>query len=158
MDLPAQNRLISKRFFYIHSPLCSARFPTNGRVHRLSYARLPRHGPGLAAESRARPPKAKRPLSSQQQRNGEMPMQKLIPLDSRRRKSFRTRLHALRAGLTTLARDRRGEGYLDMAMKILIVVVIGAAILAIMNTAMPNLFQSLIDKITGELNNVTVLP
>ena len=85
-------------------------------------------------------------------------MQKLIPLDFRRRKSFRTRLHALRAGLTTLARDRRGEGYLDMAMKILIVVVIGAAILAIMNTAMPNLFQSLIDKITGELNNVTVLP
>ena len=46
-------------------------------------------------------------------------MQKLIPLDSRRRKSFRTRLQALRAGLTTLARDRRGEGYLDMAMKIL---------------------------------------
>ena len=85
-------------------------------------------------------------------------MQKLIPLDSRRRKSFRTRLQALRADLTTLARDRRGEGYLDMAMKILIVVVIGAAILAIMNTAMPNLFQSLIDKITGELNNVTVLP
>ena len=27
-------------------------------------------------------------------------MQKLIPLDSRRRKSFRTRLQALRAGLT----------------------------------------------------------
>lgn len=85
-------------------------------------------------------------------------MQKLIPLDFRRRKSFRTRLQALRAGLTTLARDRRGEGYLDMAMKILIVVVIGAAILAIMNVAMPDLFQSLIDKISGELNNVTVLP
>ena len=45
-----------------------------------------------------------------------------------------------------------------MAMKILIVVVIGAAILAIMNVAMPDLFQSLIDKISGELNNVTVLP
>lgn len=85
-------------------------------------------------------------------------MQKLIPLDSRRRESFRTRLQALRVGLTTLARDRRGEGYLDMAMKILIVVVIGAAILAIMNVAMPDLFQSLIDKISGELNNVTVLP
>jgi len=43
-------------------------------------------------------------------------------------------------------------------LKILIVVVIGAAILAIMNTAMPGLFQSLIQKITGELTNVSVLP
>lgn len=60
--------------------------------------------------------------------------------------------------LTRFARDNRGEGYLDMAMKILIVVVVGAAILAIMNTAMPNLFQSLINKISGELTKVTVLP
>lgn len=60
--------------------------------------------------------------------------------------------------LTRFARDNRGEGYLDMAMKILIVVVVGAAILAIMNTAMPNLFQSLINKISNELVKVTVLP
>ena len=62
------------------------------------------------------------------------------------------------ATLTRFARDNRGEGYLDMAMKILIVVVVGAAILAIMNVAMPNLFQSLINKISGELTKVTVLP
>ena len=62
------------------------------------------------------------------------------------------------AAMTRFARDNRGEGYLDMAMKILIVVVVGAAILAIMNTAMPNLFQSLINKISGELTKVTVLP
>lgn len=62
------------------------------------------------------------------------------------------------ATMTRFARDNRGEGYLDMAMKILIVVVVGAAILAIMNTAMPNLFQSLINKISNELVKVTVLP
>ena len=62
------------------------------------------------------------------------------------------------ASMTRFARDNRGEGYLDMAMKILIVVVVDAAILAIMNTAMPNLFQSLINKISNELVKVTVLP
>ena len=60
--------------------------------------------------------------------------------------------------MTRFVKDNRGEGYLDMAMKILIVVVVGAAILAIMNTAMPNLFQSLINKISNELVKVTVLP
>ena len=54
--------------------------------------------------------------------------------------------------------EEKGEGFLDVAMKILIVVVIGAAILLIMNAAMPNLFQDLINKISGELTNVNVLP
>jgi hypothetical protein len=36
--------------------------------------------------------------------------------------------------------------------------VIGAAILAIMNAAMPNLFQGLIDKIAGQLTGIDVLP
>jgi len=40
----------------------------------------------------------------------------------------------------------------------LIVVVIGAAILLILNAAMPNLFSDLIAKISGELTNVNVLP
>jgi ABC-type lipoprotein release transport system permease subunit len=53
--------------------------------------------------------------------------------------------------------DRRAEGYLDVAMKILIVVVVGAAVLAIMNTAMPGLFTNLIDKVTGSLTGVTIL-
>lgn len=67
------------------------------------------------------------------------------------------RLRTLSSNLTNLHTDNRGEGYLDMAMKILIVVVIGAAILAIMNTAMPTLFQSLIDKISGELAGIEVM-
>ena len=50
--------------------------------------------------------------------------------------SFRARFASLWANIKKLSKDNRGEGYLDMAMKILIVVVIGAAILAIMNTAM----------------------
>lgn len=57
-----------------------------------------------------------------------------------------------------LACDRSGEGYLDLAMKILITVVLGAAILAILNTAVPNLFSNMINKISQEWNNVTILP
>jgi hypothetical protein len=77
---------------------------------------------------------------------------------ARKNTGIRARFAALRANLKKLSMDNCGEGYLDVAMKILIVVVIGAAILAIMNTAMPNLFQSLIDKISGELTGVNVLP
>ena len=45
-----------------------------------------------------------------------------------------------------------------MAMKILIIVVIGAAILAIMNTAMPTLFHNLIDKVSSQITGITILP
>ena len=90
--------------------------------------------------------------------NGEMPMNQMIIRKNAKMNAIRTRFAALRMNLKNLAKDKSGEGYLDMAMKILIVVVIGAAILAIMNTAMPNLFQGLINKISGELTNVTVLP
>jgi len=54
--------------------------------------------------------------------------------------------------------EKKAEGFLDVAMKILIVVVIGAAILLILNAAMPDLFQNLIDKISSELTGVSVLP
>lgn len=54
--------------------------------------------------------------------------------------------------------DKRAEGFLDVAMKILIVVVIGAAVLLIMNTAIPGLFQGLINKVSGSLTGITVLP
>lgn len=60
--------------------------------------------------------------------------------------------------LKRFTKDQSGEGFLDVAMKILIVVVIGAAVLLIMNTAMPALFQDLIDKISGELTGINVLP
>ena len=42
---------------------------------------------------------------------------------------------------------KSGEGYLDVLIKILITVIIGAALLAIMRTAVPELFQEIIDKI-----------
>jgi len=54
--------------------------------------------------------------------------------------------------------EKKAEGFLDVAMKILIVVVIGAAILLILNAAMPDLFQNLIDKVSGELTGIDVLP
>ena len=56
------------------------------------------------------------------------------------------------------ASEKKAEGFLDVAMKILIVIVIGAAVLVILNATVPNLFQGLIDKISGELTNVNVLP
>ena len=85
-------------------------------------------------------------------------MNQMIIRKNAKMNAIRARFATLRSNLQSLAKDKSGEGYLDMAMKILIVVVIGAAILAIMNTAMPNLFQGLINKISGELTNVTVLP
>jgi ABC-type lipoprotein release transport system permease subunit len=54
--------------------------------------------------------------------------------------------------------DRKAEGFLDVAFKILIVVVIGAAILVIMNAAVPGLFQGLINKISSSLTGITILP
>jgi hypothetical protein len=56
------------------------------------------------------------------------------------------------------AKEQSAEGFLDVAMKILIVVVIGAAILLIMNTAMPNLFSGLIERVSSELTGIDVLP
>lgn len=55
-------------------------------------------------------------------------------------------------------KEQSGEGFLDLAMKILIVVVIGAAVLLIMNTAMPSLFSGLIEKVSSELTGINVLP
>jgi hypothetical protein len=55
--------------------------------------------------------------------------------------------------------DRKADSsFLDVAMKILIVVVIGAAVLLILNAAVPNLFQGLINKISDSLTGVKVLP
>lgn len=54
--------------------------------------------------------------------------------------------------------EKKAEGFLDVAMKILIVVVIGAAVLLILNAAVPDLFQGLIDKISNSLTGVDVLP
>ena len=60
--------------------------------------------------------------------------------------------------IQNFVQDCKGEGYLDVAMKILITVVLGAAILAILNTAVPGLFTDMINKISTEWANVTILP
>ena len=85
-------------------------------------------------------------------------MNKMVSIKSRFTKALETRISALRRNALALTTDQSGEGYLDMAMKILIIVVIGAAILAIMNTAMPNLFQSLINKVSSQITGITILP
>ena len=85
-------------------------------------------------------------------------MNKMITLKSRFTSTMSTRISALRKNMKNLTADQSGEGYLDMAMKILIIVVIGAAILAIMNAAMPTLFQNLIDKVSSQITGITILP
>ena len=85
-------------------------------------------------------------------------MNKMISMKSRFTSAMNARIAALRKDMQNLSTDQSGEGYLDMAMKILIIVVIGAAILAIMNTAMPNLFQSLITKVSSQISGITILP
>lgn len=42
---------------------------------------------------------------------------------------------------------KSGEGYLDVLIKILITVIIGAALLALMRVAIPELFNDIINKI-----------
>lgn len=62
------------------------------------------------------------------------------------------------ANMHRMLRDESGEGYLDMAMKILITIVVGAAILAIMRNTIPQLFADLIGKISAEINSITIIP
>lgn len=63
-------------------------------------------------------------------------------------KTITKKLNALavkaRMGLTA---RKSGEGYLDVLIKILITVIIGAALLALMRVAIPELFNDIIDKI-----------
>ena len=72
-----------------------------------------------------------------------------------KKNSIRNRITS---AIQNFVQDRKGEGYLDVAMKILITVVLGAAILAILNTAVPGLFTDMINKISTEWANVTILP
>lgn len=49
--------------------------------------------------------------------------------------------------LFAIAKDESGEGFLDVLIKILITVIIGAALLALLRVAVPDLFQNILDKI-----------
>lgn len=68
-------------------------------------------------------------------------------------------MQKIRNTVKSFIADKRAESsFLDVAMKILIVVVIGAAVLLILNATMPGLFQGLIDKVGDELTGINVLP
>jgi hypothetical protein len=46
-----------------------------------------------------------------------------------------------------LLNDQCGEGYLDVLVKILITVILGAALLGLLRVAIPDLFDDIMDKI-----------
>ena len=52
-----------------------------------------------------------------------------------------------RVKMISVTAVKSGEGYLDVLIKILITVIIGAALLALMRVAIPELFNDLINKI-----------
>ena len=52
-----------------------------------------------------------------------------------------------RVKMISVTAVKSGEGYLDVLIKILITVIIGAALLALMRVAIPELFNDIISKI-----------
>lgn len=52
-----------------------------------------------------------------------------------------------RTKMISVTAVKSGEGYLDVLIKILITVIIGAALLALMRVAIPELFNDIINKI-----------
>ena len=52
-----------------------------------------------------------------------------------------------RVKMISVTAVKSGEGYLDVLIKILITVIIGAALLALMRVAIPELFNDIINKI-----------
>ena len=52
-----------------------------------------------------------------------------------------------RVKMISVTAVKSGEGYLDVLIKILVTVIIGAALLALMRVAIPELFNDIINKI-----------
>lgn len=52
-----------------------------------------------------------------------------------------------RVKMISVTAVKSGEGYLDVLIKILITAIIGAALLALMRVAIPELFNDIINKI-----------
>ena len=52
-----------------------------------------------------------------------------------------------RVKMISVTAVKSGEGYLDVLIKILITVIIGAALLALMRVGIPELFNDIINKI-----------
>ena len=51
--------------------------------------------------------------------------------------------------ITLAIKNDAGEGFVDVLVKMLIVVVVGAVLLAIMQTAVPQLFTDILTKVRG---------
>lgn len=47
--------------------------------------------------------------------------------------------------------NQKGEGYIDVLVKILITVVLGSLLLGLLKLAIPDIFQVLIEKIKGTI-------
>jgi ABC-type phosphate/phosphonate transport system permease subunit len=60
---------------------------------------------------------------------------------------FQIKVNGLREIVKEVLKPRRAEGFIDVLIKILITVIIGAALLALLRVAIPDLFQNIIDKI-----------
>ena len=64
------------------------------------------------------------------------------------KKAMRPIARAMRLMASAASREE-GEGFVDVLVKMLIVVVVGAALLAIMRTAVPQLFSDMVAKVRG---------
>jgi len=51
-----------------------------------------------------------------------------------------------------LIQDEKGEGYVDVLVKILITVVLGALLLVLLQLAIPDIFTLLIDRVRGAIS------
>ncbi len=58
----------------------------------------------------------------------------------------------LSAAKQTFSPRKCGEAYLDMLVKILIVVLLGVALLALLNNAVPELWEDVIGEIRNKFN------
>jgi hypothetical protein len=59
----------------------------------------------------------------------------------------RMNIVAAKTGIMGRLADDAGEGFVDVLVKMLIVVVVGAILLAIMRTAVPQMFSDMMNKI-----------
>ena len=58
-------------------------------------------------------------------------------------------IYFIRSFAYRIVQNDAGEGFVDVLVKMLIVVVVGAVLLAIMRTAVPQLFTDMLTKIRG---------
>ena len=58
-------------------------------------------------------------------------------------------IYVIRSCACRFVQNDAGEGFVDVLVKMLIVVVVGAVLLAIMRTAVPQLFTDMLTKIRG---------